>query len=95
MSVDFVAQIDLLPTAEGGRAGALLSGEWRTVLCVNDQHWSARLSFAGRPGPGETFVAEVELLMPAEAIRLFPAGAEFTVWEGGIKGTGRVLSSTI
>jgi hypothetical protein len=91
MPESFVAEIRLLATSAGGRLGPLLSGEWRTVLGVRDEHWSARLTFTGTPSPGETFHASVQLLVP-EAIQHFPVGAEFTVWEGGTKGVGHVLS---
>lgn len=87
----FVAEIDLTSTQHGGRKGPLHSGEWRTVLGVNKEYWSARLLFSGSPSPGESFEAIVELLVP-EARNHFPVGTEFTVWEGGTKGVGRVLS---
>jgi hypothetical protein len=91
MSPLFAAEIHLLPTDAGGRTGQLAHGEWRTVLGINNEHWSARLLFSGNPLPGETFPATVQLLMP-EAVQYFPVGAEFTVWEGDTKATGRVLS---
>lgn len=94
MPASFVAQIDLLDTEAGGRAGPLPSGEWRTVLGINNEHWSVRLVFVGRPSLGEAFQANVQLLLP-EAAQHFPVGAEFTVWEGGTKGVGRVLSTAI
>lgn len=91
MPLSFVAEIRLLATEAGGRNGPLLSGEWRTVLGVDNEHWSARLVFLATPSPGEVFQASVQLLVP-EALGHFPVGAEFTVWEGGTKGVGRVLS---
>ena len=92
MSPVFSAEIYLLPTQAGGRTTPLAFGEWRTVLGINDEHWSARLLFSGTHSPGETFPVTVQLLLP-EAIQYFPIGAEFTVWEGGTKATGRVLSA--
>lgn len=92
MSESFLAEIHLLDTSAGGRSGPLLSGEWRTVLGINDEHWSARMLFQGAPGPGDMFRAKVELLVP-EAKQYFPTGVEFTVWDGGTKGLGRVLPS--
>ena len=92
MPSEFFADIYLLPAEAGGRQGPLVSGEWRTVLGINNEHWSARLTFAGQPGPGETFRAGVQLLVPEQALQYFTIGAEFTVWEGGTKGTGRVAS---
>lgn len=86
----FAAEIHLLPAERGGRVGPLLCGEWRTVLGIDGEHWSARLLFDGAPRPGESFRATVQLLVQ-EAKQHFPAGAEFTVWEGGNKGVGHVL----
>ena len=92
MSPTFAAEIHLLPTEAGGRHTPLTSGEWRTVLGINDEYWSARLIFTGTYFPGETFCAQVQLLLP-EVTAYFFIGAKFTVWEGGTKGTGRVLSA--
>jgi hypothetical protein len=91
MPTSFVAEIRLFATEADGRAGPLLSGEWRTVLGIGSEHWSARLNFSGLPSPGQVFEASVQLLAP-EALQYFPVGAEFTVWEGGTKGVGHVLS---
>jgi len=88
----FAAEIHLLSTKAGGRATPLSPGEWRTVFGINNEHWSAQLLFSGSHLPGETFLATVQLLVP-EAAQHFPIGAEFTVWEGGTKATGRVLSA--
>jgi len=49
------------------------------------------MMFDGAPGPGETFDVEIWLLLPSEALVMFPAETEFTVWDGGTKGLGRVL----
>ena len=92
MSPRFFADIHLLSTEDGGRQRALVGGEWRTVLGINNEHWSARLTFSGHPSPGETFRAEVQLLFPEKALQYFAPGAEFTVWEGSTKGIGRVAS---
>ena len=88
----FVANVQLLSTAEGGRKGPLFSGEWRTVLGINHEHWSARLAFSGEPAPGQSFVAQVQLLRPDVALPFFRIGAQFTVWEGDIKGVGQVVA---
>jgi len=88
---DFTAEVTLLPTEAGGRQGPLVQGEWRAVLGVDDVNWSALMMFDGAPGPGETFDVEIWLLLPSEALVMFPAETEFTVWDGGTKGLGRVL----
>ena len=89
---DFVANIRLLPTEAGGREGPLLSGEWRTILRVHDEGWSARLIFSGQPAPGQSFLSEVQLLAPELALPFFSVGAEFAVWEGSPKGVGQVVA---
>ncbi|MCU7370792.1 hypothetical protein PEC18_07850 [Paucibacter sp. O1-1] len=94
MSESFAAEIHLLNAEAGGRVGPLPSGEWRTVLGINNEQWSARLLFDGSPKPGESFLATVQLLVP-EAKQYFPAGAEFTVWERGTKGEGHVLPAAL
>jgi len=89
---DFVATIRLLPTEAGGREGPLLSGEWRTILRAHGENWSARLIFSGQHGPGQSFVSEVQLLVPEIALPFFSVGVEFTVWEGSPKGVGQVVA---
>ena len=91
MAPSFLAEIHLSSTQEGGRAGPLVSGEWRTIFGLGEENWSARLLFEGNPLPGDTFQARVQMLMP-EAYQHFPVGTEFSVWEGGTKGKGRVLT---
>jgi hypothetical protein len=87
----FLAEIQLNPAEQNGRAGPLIGGEWRTILSINGENWSARLFFAGSPEPGDSFRADVQLLMP-EAYERFQVGAEFTVWENGTKGIGHVIA---
>ncbi|MBB6368856.1 hypothetical protein FHR56_004037 [Xanthomonas sacchari] len=89
----FLADLHLLPAQSGSKATALASGQWCAILCIDQQPWSARLTFSGRPSPGDTFRAAVQLLMP-DAIAHFPAGADFTLWANGNAGTGHVVSST-
>jgi len=88
---DFSAEITLLPTEAGGRRGPLVQGEWKTVLGVGNVNWSALMMFEGAPEPGETFYAEIWLLLPNKALIMFSTGVKFTVWEGGTKGLGQVL----
>ena len=90
MSATFEAEIRLDDQDAAGRAGPLFSGEWSTVLGLGEAHWSARLRCSGLPSPGAVFRASVQLLVP-EGLALFPMGAEFTVWDGGTTGSGRVL----
>ncbi|WP_255548407.1 hypothetical protein [Luteibacter sp. dw_328] len=93
-SPDFIAEIKLLPTEAGGRKIALPRGEWRTVLGIDGEHWSAILRFEEAPAPGATFEANVWLLMGDIALPMFEAGKMFEVWEGGTKAWGRVKRVT-
>jgi len=61
------------------------------VLGIEGQHWSARLLFPGELAPGQTCQAVAQLLV-ADALTHFPIGAKFTLWHGGVVGSGRVLS---
>ena len=76
MPPEFFADIYLFPTEAGGRQQPLRGGEWRTILGINNEHWSARLTFAGQPLPGDTFRAGVQLLFPEKALQYFAIGAE-------------------
>ncbi|ULU26790.1 hypothetical protein DYST_03738 [Dyella terrae] len=87
---DFVADIELLPTEAGGRKVPLMGGEWRTVLGLSGEHWSALLRFDGEQAPGATFEAAVWLLMFDVALPMFEEGKVFEVWEGGTRAWGRV-----
>jgi hypothetical protein len=94
MNPKFRASIQLHATEDDGRSQALPEGEWHTLFCVGGENWSARLFFSGSPAPGDSFRAEVQLLSP-EAYEQFPVGAQFTVWENGMKGTGHVLTGAV
>ncbi|KAB7762050.1 MULTISPECIES: hypothetical protein [Xanthomonas] len=86
----FLADLLLHPAQPGSKATALVSGQWCAILCIDQQQWSARLTFTGSPAPGVTFRAGVQLLMP-DALAHFPAGADFTLWANGSEGTGHVV----
>jgi hypothetical protein len=90
---DIQVEITLFPTEQGGRHTAILSGEYRGVLGVGAEHLSVRFFVpAGmRFGLGSTVQVGVEFLFPEYALRHFPPGTEFTVWEGRAIGRGRVL----
>lgn len=92
---DFVADIELLSTEAGGRNIPLMGGEWRTVLGVNGEYWSALLTFDGEPGPGAIFEADVWLLMSDVALPMFEEGKVFEVWEGGTRAWGCVKRKSV
>ena len=86
----FVAEIHFFPgQMHNGSQGS--DSEWRTIVGINGEQWLARLTFTGNPAPGDTFPASVQLLIPSAA-QHFSIGAEFSVWESGMKGSGRVVS---
>jgi len=89
-SPDFVADVKLLSSEANGRKTPLREGEWRTVLGVNGEYWSAMLKFEGEQAPGATFEVNVGLLVRDLALPMFEVGKIFEVWEGGTKAWGCV-----
>jgi len=94
---DIVAELRLHPSEANGRLLSICAGEYRGVLGIDSEHFSARwvvpvgeeLSPGGRAG---TF--GIQFLFPEVALPHFKVGAAFTVWEGREIGSGRVLSVT-
>lgn len=91
---DFVAEIVLLPREAGCDQPSLPKGEWRIVLGVKDEYWSAMLDFEGEHPPGAMFEANVWLLLLDVALPMFEEGMTFTVWEGEAKAHGSVKRVT-
>lgn len=85
-------QLTLLAPAAGGRKAALPAEEFRTVLVSpGRRHFSAAVFPAAPVVPGGAAVhCEVLFLLP-EAVKHFPAGTQFDLWEGGRKGYGTTL----
>lgn len=92
MNMDFRIELSLLATERGGRKSELLAGEFRTVIGHKNNYHSAliHIPHALTPG-GPPAQCEVKLLDRSHALPHFPEGSTFDVWEGGIKGHGRVL----
>lgn len=88
----FHADISLVSTAQGGREMALPSDQWKTILSIDGELWSAVLWYEGNPLPGSAFQAGVSLIYPSESLALFKVGTCFTVWEGRIKAEGCVTA---
>jgi hypothetical protein len=84
--------ITFLPTANGGRKGPILAGEYRGVLGVGAEHFSVRFFVPYEDGiaPGESKVFGVQFLVPKIALPLFTPGTRFPVWEGKVIGHGSV-----
>ncbi|WP_191983771.1 hypothetical protein [Dyella jiangningensis] len=93
-SPDFVAEICLLPTAFGDCRGHLSGGAWRTVLEIDHEFWSATVHFDGEHVPGESFEAEVWLLLPEVALPMFEQGVRFALWEDESEALGIVKRLT-
>lgn len=95
---DFVAEIVLLPTESGGDQALLSKGEWRIVLGVKDEYWSATLDFEGEHLPGAMFEANVWLLLPDvlpdAGLPMFEEGMAFSVWDGETRAHGSVKRVT-
>jgi hypothetical protein len=91
---EIIARLSLFPTEAGGRGLPPRQGDWRTILTVGSESFSARV--AARVGhllePGATSEAEVQFLFPDAALPRFKPGIQFKIWEGTDVGTGEVLS---
>lgn len=92
---DIIAELRLYPSEPNGRLSSICSGEYRGVLGIGSEHFSARwvvrvgeeLVPGGRAG---TF--GIRFLFPETALPHFTVGATFTVCEGKEIGSRRVLS---
>jgi len=91
MATQLEVEVHLALPEQGGLPTSVTGGEWRTVLTVAGEHWSARLYFAGELVPGETARVTAQMLFPEAEVH-FRKGTEFTVWQGRVVGSGRVLS---
>ena len=93
VSPEIEAEITLLSTECGGRDSAILSGEYRGVLSVGDENYSARFQVKNETGfsLSETQIVGVQFLFPDAALPFFPVGATFAVWEGRNIGHGKVI----
>jgi hypothetical protein len=90
-----VAELRLHPSESAGRLSSICSGEYRGVLGVDSEHFSARWNIpVGEelvPG-GRSVTFGIQFLFPEAALPHFKVGAAFTVWEGKEIGSGRVIS---
>src|SRR5688500_20272972 len=92
---EIIARLNLFPTEAGGRGLPPRQGDWRTILTVGSESFSARVSAAAGHSlePGATGEAEVQFLVPDAALARFKPGVQFKSWEGTEVGTGEVLST--
>lgn len=91
---DFVAEIYLLPVEPSGCHSHLSGGEWRTVVEINNEFWSATLHFDGEHPPGEHFEVEIWLLLADVALPMVEQGMSFAVWEDESQAMGVVKRLT-
>ena len=90
---EIIVEITLHPSEADGRKGAILQGEYRGVLGIGSENFSVRFFVPLKDGfsPNQTHRFGVQFLVPEAALPHFPVGAEFSVWEGRVIGSGRVL----
>lgn len=88
------AKVTLLATEAGGRSTPIPTGEYRGVLGISHEHFSARFEVPEESTfePGRTLDLGIQFLFPEMALPKFPVGARFTLWEGRVIGTGEVTS---
>ena len=89
---EIIATISLLRSESGGRESAIPHGEYRGVLGIGHEHFSCRFFVSGQVGLGlgQTETYGIQFLAPDIALPRFPEGANFTLWEGKVVGTGTV-----
>ena len=90
---EIVAEITLLPSEKNGREGPILQGEYRGVLGVGAENFSVRFFVPLECGfaPSQTLCVGIQFLFPQAALPVFLVGTQFSVWEGGVIGHGRVV----
>jgi hypothetical protein len=90
---EIVVELSLASPENGGRLSSMVTGEYRGVLGVDDKHFSVRwfVPVAGLDPGGSSGTLGVQFLNPEAALPHFPVGAKFSVWEGRVIGSGRVL----
>lgn len=91
---DFVAEIHLLPVGASGSHSHLSGKEWRTVVEINNEFWSATLHFDCEHLPGEHFEVEIWLLLADVALPMIEQGMSFTVWEDESQAQGVIKRLT-
>lgn len=90
---DFLAEFALLSSEEGGRHGPTPSEWFGCPLGFEGEYFDVRfdLENVGSVKPGGTAVAPGKFLSPQLIKHRLVVGSQFTLWEGRIIGTGKVL----
>jgi hypothetical protein len=90
---EIIARVSLLPAEAGGIGLPIRSGDFKTILTIGSESFSARVAEPeGRPlSPGASADVSVQFLVPDAALPRFQPGVQFKIWEGTDIGTGEVL----
>jgi hypothetical protein len=87
---DATAIVALLPTDQGGRAGATPNEWFRCVFSMGERNFDVRLGLDEPLRPGSARRVNVYFLDPEPALATFRPGTAFSVREGGEIGLGRI-----
>jgi len=89
---DFVADIKLLPTANGGRSGPTPAEWFGCPLGYEGEFFDVRfdLTAIGSLTPGGVAIVPGKFLSPELIKHRLKAGSKFTLWEGKTIGDGVV-----
>ena len=90
---DILAEVTLLLTEEGGRAGPTLPDMFGCPLGFQDKFFDMRMDLTeiGRLAPGSTAKVPIRFLCPDLVVPRLRVGSEFTLWEGKTLGSGFVI----
>ena len=90
---ELTAKLSLFPSYEGGGGAAKPRGDFRTILGLGEESFSARVEAleGQRFEPGATIDATIQFLAPEAALPKFRPGTRFTIWEGKAIGLGEVV----
>jgi hypothetical protein len=90
---EIFARITLVASADGGRRTPIRSGEYRGILSVGGENFSARFTVPDGATPGDTIEVGIQFLSPEKALPRFGVGTRFTLSEGHSIGDGVVLAN--
>lgn len=94
MIPDFIANVTLFPSAEGGRKGATPTRVFGCPLSFEGRFFDCRmlLGSVGALLPGEEKEVPIKML-DFDAVRsMIKNGTRFEIWEGRVIGEGIVMS---
>lgn len=94
MKPDATVEIEMLPTANGGRAGATPPNQFGCVFELGGEYYDCRLDLtsSGPLIPGQSANVPLAFLFPEKVVPRLMEGAQFHLWEGHTIATGHVKS---